>query len=218
MQYAALKKLTINLFIICSLCLNITFVFASEDLCTYQTYKWNVKLKRAVDFKTVRQNYSNLTVGEVDAATGCSVCQEDQVEIDLPGVKPFLVCKRFAADIESSLLGLLQSGEAIFEVVGYRVGMTRGKVDTDFNRTKFSNHSFGIAIDINPQQNGLYDQCIRFGAHCRLIRGGLWRPGYIGSHIPDGQLVHELGRLGLKWGGNIAGKQKDFMHFSPSGY
>ena len=214
--FSTLRKITFSLLLLNYGLLNAAY--AGENSCTYQTYKWNVKLKKAVDIKTVRHSLSNMNPDEIDALTGCSVCQEDQVKIQLPGIKAFYVCKHLAADIKSLLLALMQSGEPIFEVVGYRVGMTRGEVDAELNRTKFSNHSFGIALDINPQQNGLYDQCIRYGSHCRLIRGGLWRPGYEGSHTHESKLVNGLGRLGLKWGGQIAGKQKDFMHFSPSGY
>ena len=197
---------------------NYNFVVASPSSCTYKTYKWNVKLKKAVERKTVQHSYASLRTDEIDSITGCSVCQEDQVEIKLPNVKPFSICKIFASDIKKTLLDLINQGEVIYEVTGYRVGMTRGEVDKDYNRTKFSNHSFGIALDINPQQNGLYDQCIHFNEKCRLIRGGHWRPGKKGSLMHENSIVKRLNQLGLRWGGKIAGKQKDFMHFSPSGY
>lgn len=96
--------------------------------------------------------------------------------------------------------------------------MTKGDVDALGHRTRFSNHSFGIAIDINEQQNGLYDRCIRFGPACRLRRGGVWNPDQAGSLTRDSPVVKALGQIGLKWGGAIEGRQKDFMHFSPSGY
>lgn len=195
-----------------------SITYATPSTCTYQTYKWNVKLKRAVERKTVRHSYSNLSQEEVDATTGCTVCQEDQIEIKLPGLKSFLVCKLLANDVEQILLGLITQGEFINEITGYRVGMTRGKTDNEQNRTRFSNHSYGIALDINAQQNGLYDQCITFSSACRLIRGGPWKPGYQGSITREGGIVRQMEQLGLRWGGLIAGKQKDFMHFSPSGY
>jgi len=34
----------------------------------------------------------------------------------------------------------------------------------------------------------------------------------------DQAIVKELVNSGLKWGGEIKGWQKDFMHFSPTGY
>jgi hypothetical protein len=97
--------------------------------------------------------------------------------------------------------------------------MTRGDADADGNRTLFSNHSFGIALDINEGHNGLYDQCLQFDGNCRLLRGGAWQPGVDPFSLSgDGIIVQALQSLGLSWGGEIAGRQKDFMHFSPTGY
>ena len=96
--------------------------------------------------------------------------------------------------------------------------MTKGNIDSLGNRTQFSNHSFGVAIDINEEQNGLYDHCVSFGPACRLRRGGIWKPDQVGSLTPDSPIVEGLKGMGLKWGGQIEGDQKDFMHFSPSGY
>lgn len=204
-------------------CLLITFFYSGSLLaqpttCTYQTYKWNVKLKQAVELHTVSHSYASLQSYEIDRETGCSVCQEDQVIIELPKIEPFHVCHVIARELEDRLQRLLRSGEFIYQITGYRVGMTRGEVDGEYNRTQFSNHSFGIALDINPQQNGLYDQCPVFNKHCRLIRGGHWRAGDIGSLTQQSPIVWELSRMGLRWGGQIPGKQKDFMHFSPTGY
>jgi len=194
------------------------FVCAEPSTCTYKTYKWNVKHKQAVERKSVRHSYASLIKDEVDTITGCSVCEEDQVPINLPSIKPFAVCKLLAAEIQQALYELIQQGEVIYEVIGYRVGMTKGPTDFAHNRTRFSNHSYGIALDINPRQNGLYDRCIEFGSGCRLIRGGHWQPGVQGSLTRESSIVRRLNNLGLRWGGQIVGKQKDFMHFSPTGY
>lgn len=207
------KGIALSLFCIISSPAN-----SQPSSCSYQSYKWNVKLKQAVEVNQVQHSYSSLKQYEVDAETGCTVCQEDQIQINLPGVKTFSVCHFIANELEHKLLTLIENGEVIYEVTGYRVGMTRGDVDKDFNRTQFSNHSFGIALDINPKQNGLYDQCLVFSESCRLLRGGPWRAGYIGSLTRESLIVRELSRLGFRWGGLIQGKQKDFMHFSPSGY
>ena len=187
--------------------------------CSYDTYTWNINLKRAVDRRTVIHSYDALEKNEIDAQTGCSVCREDQRLIGLPPLKPFYICHVFASKVRRVLAELLEAGHPIVAVVGYRVGKTRGDADTDGNRTRFSNHSFGIALDINPDQNGLYDRCLEFGPSCRLIRGGPWRPGDIpGSLASDGAVVRAFKAAGFLWGGEIAGKQKDFMHVSPSGY
>ncbi len=150
--------------------------------------------------------------------TGCSVCEEDQVEVAIPDVAPFRVCRFVAARVERALLAARAGGAVIRTVTGYRVGLTRGDVDASGRRTTFSNHSFGIAVDVNEASNGLYDQCGVFGPGCRLIRGGAWRPGEPGTITAGDATVAAFAAEGFAWGGAIAGRQKDFMHFSPSGY
>lgn len=191
---------------------------ADDSSCTYTTYKWNTHLRRAVDHRVVQHPHAEMQAAEIDAATGCTVCEEDQVEIRLPGIDAFRVCRTLAPEIRKALLAVMNEGPAISSVVGYRVGMTKGAADADGNRTQFSNHSFGVAIDINERQNGLYDHCATFGQACRLIRGGTWSPDRAGSLTVDSPVVRALKGIGLRWGGEIEGNQKDFMHFSPSGY
>ena len=96
--------------LLCTLLSISPIAYAEPSTCTYQTYKWNVKLKRAVERKTVRHSYSNLSQEEIDATTGCTVCQEDQVKINLPGLISFSVCNLLANDIEQILLGLITQG------------------------------------------------------------------------------------------------------------
>ena len=191
----------------------------SAQSCVYSTWSWNVNLKKAVMYRNVNKPYRDLGDDELDRKTGCSVCRQDQLEIKLPNLKPFLICHKLAPRVKATLLDLLNQGKSIKEVIGYRVGQTRGKIDEHGNRTGFSNHSFGIALDINPQHNGLYTQCFSFGDHCKLMRGGKWQPGKDPFSLKvDGLIVRQLKRIGLKWGGEIKGRQKDFMHFSISGY
>jgi len=188
--------------------------------CTYHSFRWDVAQHRAVAPVTVHHRYAEVSLEERDAATGCTVCQEDQDTVAVPGVPPFLMCRVLAPATREALTELVGGGAAIREVVGYHVGRTRGGPDEQGRRTGFSNHAYGIALDINPAQNGLYDRCEVFGPRCRLLRGGVWRPG---AHDPgtlsaSGAIVRRLAAAGLKWGGAIAGRQKDFMHFSPTGY
>jgi hypothetical protein len=196
-----------------------TALFAAPPQCSYESYQWSTSEQRAVNRRQVTHPYSALRAEEIDPDTGCSVCREDQVEVAIPRVEPFLVCRIVAPAVEAALRELIDSGEVIEQVVGYRVGKTRGDVDAQGLRTGFSNHSYGVAIDINPQHNGLYDRCIDFGPHCRLLRGGEWQPHtHAASLAPQGAVVRRLKQEGFRWGGEIRGRQKDFMHFSPSGY
>jgi len=163
--------------------------------------------------------YDELLPEERDAETGCTVCEEDQVRIDISGLPVFHVCKLVAQQIRGAFLELKRKGVPIKSVVAYRVGRSRGLVDENGNRQGFSNHSFGVALDINAEHNGLYTQCTTFGPHCILSRGGIWQPGSDPYSLrKDSEIVRLLKASGLKWGGEIAGQQKDFMHFSPSGY
>lgn len=187
-------------------------------VCSYDTYSWNVKLKRAVDRKTVRHNYSQLAQEEIDPVTGCTLCKEDQVWIEIAGVPPFQICHQLAEKIHYALSSAISQGATITTIESYRVGKTRGEVDHNGNRTGYSNHSYGIALDINSEQNGLYTNCHQFGSHCRLIRGGHWLPEQSGSLISNGAVVNAFKDVGYLWGGEIQGRQKDFMHFSPTGY
>lgn len=204
--------------ILFGLCL---FYLSQQSLassCTYNTYSWNTTIREAVDHKTVNKPYDELIPAEVDAFTGCTVCEEDQRTVSIPPIQPFKICHIIAPGVEEILQSLVDRGEPIFSITGYRVGNTRGVVDEKGNRTHFSNHSFGIAFDINADLNGLYDNCIAFSESCRLIKGGAWRPEQRGGLSIDSPLVRAFQSMGFKWGGQILGQQKDFMHFSPTGY
>ncbi|MDO8988432.1 MAG: M15 family metallopeptidase [Sideroxyarcus sp.] len=187
--------------------------------CHYQDWRWNVAQQRAVQQIAVSKDAAMLRSDEVDAQSGCTVCAEDQQAIRLDGVPEFSVCRKYAALVRDTLADLIRQGEKIESVIGYRVGRTRGGIDAQGNRTGFSNHSYGIAIDINTKHNGLYGNCVRFGPQCSLLRAGPWRPGDDPYSLQaDGAVVKAFKQAGFKWGGEIEGGQKDFMHFSPTGY
>ena len=120
--------------------------------------------------------------------------------------------------VEKIIAELQRQHAPLKDVVGYRVGMTRGNPDKHGNRTGFSNHSFGVALDINTDHNGLYENCFKVSSACRLIKGGRWDPKQEESLTADSLIVRTFKQNGFKWGGEIAGQQKDFMHFSPTGY
>ncbi len=196
--------------------LGVAFTEPSQT-CTYADWTWSAAERRAVDIHEVEKPYLALRDDERDAATGCSICREDQVEIALPGVAPFEVCKAVAGEVEAALTRAMNAGFQIETVAGYRVGRSKGVTDAKGRRTEYSNHAFGLAIDVNAEANGLYDRCTAFSSRCRLIRGGEWRPSAPGGISPDAPLYEEMNAIGWRWGGELSGRQKDFMHFSPAG-
>ena len=188
------------------------------ETCTYQSFNWNISQQRPVNIRRVTHPYATLSEEEVDLQTGCTVCLEDQELLKVGNLKPFLVCKKIVTVVRTTLEQLLATNETLLEVTAYRPGRTRNPLDSDGNRTGFSNHAYGAAIDINRELNGLYDSCVKFGPECRLIQGGSWIPGNPGVLEPNVPIVRSMKQAGFKWGGEIAGKQKDFMHFSITGY
>lgn len=193
----------------------LTNVFAST-LCEYSYTVWNHHQKKSEGPFTIRKPVSALAPFERDPS-GCTICKSDQTEIILSNGVKFEACKRQAGKFQSLLEKALKEGVKIDTVVGYRPSMSKGPLDQRGRRTEFSRHAFGIAIDINEDQNGLYDQCLKWGPSCRLIKGGVYLPGKSASFTSDSVLVNIFKSNGLKWGGEINGFQKDFMHFSPDG-
>ena len=185
--------------------------------CTYETWDWDTIQKKSVNHRQVTKNRSELTAEEIGAIPGCSVCEEDQVEIKIKTLQPFKVCRTFKERVSRAIAKAMGKGFPVQTVVGYRVGKSKGPVNSSGQRTQFSNHSFGAAIDINSERNGLYDSCVHFSSQCRLIRGGAYRPGVLGTITRSSEIYRQMTVEGLKWGGEINGQQKDFMHFSLNG-
>lgn len=187
--------------------------------CSYNTWRWNVQSRQITEQARIVHPYDELLPEERDDASNCTVCEEDQVKITVAGLPEFYVCKFIAPQVRRSFAELQRLGAPVKTVVAYRVGRSRGKVDANGNRSEFSNHSFGLALDINAEHNGLYNQCLAFGPQCVLSRGGKWEPGINSYSLGSkSEIVRVLKANGFKWGGEIAGQQKDFMHFSPTGY
>jgi hypothetical protein len=187
------------------------------DTCRYEYTIWNTKEHRVTERRVVEKDRADLSAEE-RGPLGCTPCREDQAEVSLGNGLRFLACAALAPRLREALDRALAQGAEIRTLVGYRPQMSRGPVDARGNRTQLSNHSFGAAIDVNEMRNGLYDDCLVWSSACRLLKGGPYRPGETGSITADSPVVIELEVAGFKWGGRIAGRQKDFMHFSPTGY
>lgn len=190
------------------------------DTCTYSVSVWNTVAGKVTRTIEVKKKYSTVAGRERDRfEPSCTACIEDQTEINVPGIESFYVCSVIADKVKTALIQLINQGEPIISVSGYRPVLSKGILNSNGERTELSNHSFGTAIDINRMQNGLYNNCFKWGPQCELVLGGPWRPGVItGSLSPEGKIVQRLKSLGFKWGGEIEASQKDFMHFSFSGF
>ncbi len=64
--------------------------------CSYEMQIWNVNDKKSVSAKKVVHPYAELKPEEVDPATGCTVCSEDQEPITLPSTQSFSACYKLA--------------------------------------------------------------------------------------------------------------------------
>lgn len=204
-------------------------VAAAAETCTYETWTWDSVQKKVVNLERVQKTRSDLTSGELGTVEGCSVCEQDQIEISVDvrkdqksseqgeSLKKFKVCKKYRKKISSALKAAIDAGFPISSLVGYRVGKSKGPLNSLGQRTEFSNHSYGVALDINSEKNGLYDFCPVFSPACKLIRGGPYVLSAPGTILGNSILYTSMLKEGLKWGGEIQGKQKDFMHFSPTG-
>jgi hypothetical protein len=79
----------------------------------------------------------------------------------------------------------------------------------------FSQHSYGLAVDVNPLQNPFVgtDGYV----HNRFARPFVDRSGDSPGMIHDGDVVVDaFAAIGWSWGGRWSG-DKDYMHFSASG-
>lgn len=111
-------------------------------------------------------------------------------------------------DIVEELRGVLQkaqdSGFKVYEIQGFSWRKVSGS-------TTMSQHSLGLAVDINVKEN----YCVY--PNGRVDAGSYWKPGEDEFSIPrNGVLVRAFKSIGWGWGGDWSSK-KDYMHFSYTG-
>jgi len=80
--------------------------------------------------------------------------------------------------------------------------------------THWSNHAYGLAIDINPGENP-YVGCgmTRNPARLEYLDRSRLRPGMVTPAV-----VEAFRSIGWGWGGSWTGNTKDYMHFSWNGH
>lgn len=191
-----------------------TVSFSSSPLfCHYSTWRWDTHNNQSVRYEKIIKLYKELTSEEKGSYPNCTVCEEDQELVLIQGLPSILVCKQQANFVRQALQAIQASGFPVRTLQGYRVGRSTGSVDAQGLRTQFGEHSFGIAIDINAQANGLYKNCVVWGTHCQLVHGGVWNPSSSESITKNSRAYHLLRKGGWVWGGEQTSTQKDFMHF-----
>ncbi|MDR1292785.1 MAG: M15 family metallopeptidase [Clostridiales Family XIII bacterium] len=116
----------------------------------------------------------------------------------IPATINLSVHKKIAADVKR-IFGEYFSGEEQFPIQsigGFSI------------REKRSEHNYGTAIDINPNENYMVGPG---GAES----GAFWDPGESDYSIPKGsELVRAFERHGWYWAGDGWGETYDYMHFS----
>jgi D-alanyl-D-alanine carboxypeptidase len=78
----------------------------------------------------------------------------------------------------------------------------------------WSNHAYGLAIDINPSENP-YVGCgmTRDPKRLTFVDRAKRRPGMVTPAV-----VRAFAAIGWGWGGSWSGDTKDYMHFSHNGH
>lgn len=111
-----------------------------------------------------------------------------------------LVVHEAIADIVMAVFTEIYNGSERFPI--YSVGGYAWRGDGR------SEHNWGIAIDINPDENYyVYHGVPTVGSH--------WLPGEDPYSIPaDGDVVRAFAKYGFAWGGNAWQSSQDYMHFS----
>lgn len=116
------------------------------------------------------------------------------------------VHKDLAKDVQSVFKQAQDGGFKIYQASAYCFRyMNNGTTG------KLSHHSYGIAIDINVEENYSH-------RGSTVYAGSFWNPAKSEFSIPrNGVLENAFKAVGWKWGGNWPGNYQDYMHFSYTG-
>ena len=116
--------------------------------------------------------------------------------------------------IHKSLAKDVQDVFQIAQNAGFRIYSAGGYSFRRMNNgsgSKLSHHSYGVAIDINPNENYSH-------RGSTVYAGSFWSPQTSQYSIPkNGTLVKAFKSKGWKWGGEWSGNYQDYMHFSFTG-
>jgi len=188
------------------------------ETCSYTTWDWDTKKNEITNHVRVNKKYAKLTYEEKHSS-GCTICEEDQAVVDVPGAPVFKICRKFAPLIAQAITNAIARGEKIETIVGYRPGRSQGGTNAKGLKTAHGPHSYGAAIDFNSSHNGMYVNCKKgFSKYCTKTMGGIYAPHKDPLSIThDSVLYQAMKDSGWSWGGDWATDLKDFMHFSVDG-
>lgn len=117
------------------------------------------------------------------------------------------VHQKLAADVQKALKKAQDQGFKVYSASGYSY-----RVMNNGGSGKLSHHSYGVAIDINVNENYSRRGSI-------IYAGSFWDPSKSEFSIPrNGALVNAFREIGWSWGGNWSGNYQDYMHFSYTGH
>lgn len=207
---------------------------ATSNKCSFKESRWNKQTGSSEIFRTVKnESYTEIIASDPNYVSKidprCSVCEEDQVNIDING-QSTKICWAYAEQVTKILNEATNNGYQIKTLVGYRPLRSAGDTDEQGFYIGVGGHFYGMAIDINSSDNGLYNNCKSWDYTnkpkgplpntCTLSAGGAWNPiTKPNSSIYPGSFIHgAFISSGWKWGGTDMGSQRDMMDFSIYGY
>lgn len=117
---------------------------------------------------------------------------------------PLTIHKDVAEQVKNALQKAQDAGFKVYEVQGFSWRSISGT-------SKMSQHSLGLAVDINVNEN----YCVY--PNGKVDAGSFWDPSKSEYSIPrGGALYNAFKGIGWGWGGDWSSK-KDYMHFSYTG-
>jgi putative cell wall-binding protein len=115
--------------------------------------------------------------------------------------KRTLTVNKAIADMVQSVFNEIFAGQEKFPI--YSVGGYAWRGDNT------SEHNWGLAIDINPNENYMIT------SKGEIVAGTFWDPANNPYSIPEnGDVVTAFHKYGFTWGGNAWRSSNDYMHFS----
>lgn len=145
-------------------------------------------------YQTAEESLKHLVDVNIDVWT----LKSDGTKV--PGTRTIKVHRAIAESIRQIFKEIFEGSEQfpIKDIGGYA---WRSKTTSE--------HRWGLAIDINADENYM------FRSDGTVVAGSFWKPGENPYSIkPDGDVVKAFKKYGFSWGGDAWPSSWDYMHFS----